>query len=124
MFISYFCYSGELMSTAAKDFRALAGYICGRKVDLSVRVYADHSWDNEIAVNEFKIATSSDPTCLQQQRKSVRSHRLSLDFYTLRRYEDILGADRSTLCRVWLPRMRKFLKSDSLHVLLTFGASQ
>ncbi|KAG0225738.1 hypothetical protein BGW41_004577 [Actinomortierella wolfii] len=114
---------GELTSAAAKDSRTMVEeefglttrYICGRKVDLSVRVYADHTWQNEIAVYEFKTATLSDATCLQQQQKSVRlngailldlerrgvdirhqfpiiaeGRGLALDFYTLRRYEDIL----------------------------------
>jgi hypothetical protein len=148
------------MSIAAKDSRALTEeefglttkYNCGRKVDLSVRVYADHTWQNEIAVYDIKTSTSSNAMCLQQQQKSVRlngailldleqrgvnignyypiiaeGRGLALDFYTLRRYDDVLGAGRSTLCRVWLPsneaQLKQFLKSDSLHVLLAFAVS-
>ncbi|KAG0264777.1 hypothetical protein BGZ95_003525 [Linnemannia exigua] len=48
-----------------------------------------------------------------------------MDSYTLRRYEDVLGAGRSTLVSVWLPsseaQLKRFLKSDSLHMLLAFA---
>ncbi|KAG0010614.1 hypothetical protein BGZ82_003351, partial [Podila clonocystis] len=149
---------GELASVAAKGSRILVEeefgltnkYICGRKVDLSVRVYADHTWQNEIAVYEFKSSSASDAICRQQQQKSVRlngailldleqrgvninnsypivaeGRGLALDLYTLRRYDDVLGAGRSTLSRVWLPshevQLKQFLRSDSLHVLLAFA---
>ncbi|KAG9070416.1 hypothetical protein KI688_009753 [Linnemannia hyalina] len=149
---------GELMSTAAKNCRLLIEdefgqtnkYICGRKVDMSIRVYADHTWDNEICVFEFKSSNASEALCRQQQRKSVRlngailldlekrglditksypviaeGRGLVVDFYTLRRYEDILGAGRSTMSSVWLPshvsQLKPFLKSNSLHVLLEFA---
>ncbi|KAF9123772.1 hypothetical protein BGW39_008709 [Mortierella sp. 14UC] len=125
---------GELVSTAARDCRLLIEdefgptnkYICGRKVDMSIRVYADHTWDNEICVFEFKSTKASDAVCQQQQRKSVRlngailldleggglditksypaiaeGRGLVVDFYTLRRYEDILGAGRSTMSRAY-----------------------
>lgn len=149
---------GELASAAAKDSRVMVEeefgltnkYICGRKVDLSVRVYADHTWQSEIAVYEFKSSNASDAVCRHQQHKSVRlngailldleqrgvnissnypiiaeGRGLALDFYTLRRYDDVLGAGRSTLSRVWLPshevQLKQFLRSDSLHMLLAFA---
>ncbi|KAF9322655.1 hypothetical protein BG006_002169, partial [Podila minutissima] len=120
---------GELASVAAKGSRILVEeefgltnkYICGRKVDLSVRLYADHTWQNEIAVYEFKYSSASDAICRQQQQKFVRlngailldleqrgvninnsypivaeGRGLALDLYTLRRYDDVLGAGRST----------------------------
>ncbi|KAF9417759.1 hypothetical protein BGZ94_009868 [Podila epigama] len=149
---------GELTSTATRrtrlmveeEFGATNRYICGRKVDMSIRVYADHTWENEICVCELKSANASKVVCEQQQRKSVRlngailleleergldicnsypiiaeGRGLVMDFYTLRRYDDILGSGRSTLSDVWLPshesQLKQFLKSDSLHVLLAFA---
>ncbi|KAG9071096.1 hypothetical protein KI688_008639 [Linnemannia hyalina] len=151
---------GELASAAAKDSRVMVKgefgltnkYICGGKVDLSVRVYADHTWQNEIAGYEFKSSNGSDVISRQQQHKSVRLNGailldleqrgvdisnsypiiaegwgLALDFYTLRRYDNVLGAGRTTLSRVWLPshevQLKQFLSSDSLHMLLAFAAS-
>ena len=57
---------------AEEEFGLTNKYICGRKVDLSIRVYADHTWQNEIAVYEFKSSNASDAVCRQQQHKSVR----------------------------------------------------
>lgn len=148
------------MSTAARSCRVMVEeefgttnkYVGGRKVDMSIRIYADHTWENEICVFEFKSTRVSEVICQQQQRKSVRlngailldlekrglniadsypviaeGRGLAMDFYTLRRYEDVLGAGRSTLASVWLPssdaQLKRFLKSDSLHMLLAFAVS-
>ncbi|KAG0249338.1 hypothetical protein DFQ27_000180, partial [Actinomortierella ambigua] len=86
-----------------------------------VRIQVDNQWRSEIAVFEFKQANASQRVCDIQQKKSVRlnaailvdfeargldlSHHypiiaegkgLSMDFYALRRYGDILGAGRAT----------------------------
>src|SRR5690349_14378018 len=111
-----------------KEFGPTTKNVTGRKVDISVRTWMDFNWDKEICVFEFKGANVSDPLCTQQQRKSVRlngavlrdlesqglditkcypiiaeGRGAAMDFYTLRRYEDILGAGRSTSHKVWLP---------------------
>ncbi|KAF9089060.1 hypothetical protein BGX27_002570 [Mortierella sp. AM989] len=123
---------GELGSSATKNARLLVEnefgkttkYVCGRKVDLSVRIYADFSWENEISVYEFKSGTVADESCEQQQRKAVRLNAaillelekqgvditkvfpviaegrgLSMDLYTLRRHGDVLGAGRAVPSR-------------------------
>ncbi|KAF9994445.1 hypothetical protein BGZ80_007806, partial [Entomortierella chlamydospora] len=72
--------TGELGSSATKNARLLVEnefgtttkYVCGRKVDLSVRIFADFSWENEISIYEFKSGTVADDSCEQQQRKAVR----------------------------------------------------
>ncbi|KAG0264778.1 hypothetical protein BGZ95_003526 [Linnemannia exigua] len=71
---------GELVSTAARSCRVMVEeefgttnkYIGGRKVDMSIRIYADHTWENEICVFEFRSTRVSEAICQQQQRKSVR----------------------------------------------------
>lgn len=122
--------------------------MCGRKVDLTIRVMAEGAWTGEIAVFECKLAVP-DSTCTRQLKKSIRlnaailldlerqgldvtrwfpiiaeSRGLVLDFYTLKRYDDILGVGRSTTRRVWLPchpsQLKAFFRSDTLHVLLGF----
>ncbi|KAF9189011.1 hypothetical protein BGZ51_000187 [Haplosporangium sp. Z 767] len=152
---------GELVPSASKscrsmveeEFGSMIKYNPGRKVDMSIRVYVNLTWENEICIFEFKSTRVSDATCQQQQRKSVRlngailldlekrgldiarsypiiaeARGLVMDFYTLRRYDDVLGARRSmpsTSSGVWLPshqaQLKQFLKSDSLHVLLAFA---
>ncbi|KAF9991679.1 hypothetical protein BGZ79_004138, partial [Entomortierella chlamydospora] len=120
--------TGELGSSATKNARLLVEnefgtttkYVCGRKVDLSVRIFADFSWENEISIYEFKSGTVADDSCEQQQRKAVRLNAaillelekqgvditkvfpviaegrgLSMDLYTLRRYGEVLGAGRA-----------------------------
>ncbi|KAF9416615.1 hypothetical protein BGZ76_004620 [Entomortierella beljakovae] len=149
---------GELASSATKDARSLMEsefgltnkYVCGRKVDLSVRMYTDFNWDEEICIFEFKSINVSDELCKQQQRKSVRingailldlekkgvdisrvfpiiaeGRGCTLDLYTLRRYDDVLGAGRSSLSSIWLPsseaQLKPFLRSNSLQMLLAFS---
>ncbi|KAG0018361.1 hypothetical protein BGZ82_000461 [Podila clonocystis] len=71
---------GELASQAAKDVRlhVEAKYgvttknVRGRKVDISVRVFANNTWENEICIFEFKTSKASDLICAKQQLKSVR----------------------------------------------------
>ncbi|KAG0247102.1 hypothetical protein BG011_002001, partial [Mortierella polycephala] len=155
---------GELVSSASKscrsmveeEFGSMIKYNSGRKVDMSIRVFVNLTWENEICIFEFKSTRVSDATCQQQQRKSVRlngailldlekrgldiarsypiiaeARGLVMDFYTLRRYDDVLGAGRSmpsTSSGVWLPshqsQLKQFLKSDSFHVLLAFAVSE
>ncbi|KAF9175266.1 hypothetical protein BGX21_008483 [Mortierella sp. AD011] len=120
----------------------------GRKVDITIRVLAEGAWTGEIAVFECK-PTVSDSICARQLKKSVQlnaailldlerqgldiaqwfpiiaeSRGMALDFYTLKRYDDILGVGRSTARRAWLPshpsQLLAFLRSDTLHVLLGF----
>ncbi|KAG0247680.1 hypothetical protein BG011_001088 [Mortierella polycephala] len=149
--------SGELTSPAARNarrlveeaFGATTKHVGGRKVDLSVRIYSDFSWEKEISIYEFKARTVTDDSCEQQQRKAVRLNAailleleeqgvdvtkvfpviaegrgLSIDLYTLRRYGDVLGAGRAVPQSIWLPahtsQFKQFLRSESLHVLLAF----
>ncbi|KAG0233667.1 hypothetical protein BGW41_001419, partial [Actinomortierella wolfii] len=133
-----------------EEFGSMNKYTSERKVDVSVRAYVDHTWNTEICIFEFKSKDVSDNLCRQQQRKSVRlngailldlekrgldisnsypivaeARGLAISFYTLRRYEDVLGAGRSIPSTVWLPsdasQVKQFLKSDSLHILLAFA---
>lgn len=119
-----------------------------RKVDLTIRVFVDKSWTDEICVFECKPEVS-DLVCQVQQGKSVRlntaillaleekgldivqhypiiaeTRGLSIDFYTLRRYNDIIGCGRATQEKVWLPsgytKLNAFLRSRSFEVLLGF----
>ncbi|KAG0275874.1 hypothetical protein BGZ95_008271 [Linnemannia exigua] len=150
---------GELGSRASRESRSLTESVFGgkmatctssRKVDMTIRVYVDKSWANEICVFECKPEVS-DQVCQVQQGKSVRlntvillaleekglditqchpiiaeTRALSIDFYTLRRYGDVIGAGRSTQEKVWLPseytKLDAFLSSRSFEVLLGFRA--
>ncbi|KAF9944520.1 hypothetical protein BGZ65_011925, partial [Modicella reniformis] len=116
---------GELGSRASRESRSLTERVFGRKtatstnprkVDLTIRVFVEKSWADEICVFECKPEVS-DLICQQQQDKSVRlntaillaleekglditqwhpiiaeTRALSIDFYTLRRYGDVVGA--------------------------------
>ena len=102
-----------------EEFGTTIKYISGRKVNMSIRIYADHTWDNEISVFEFKSTRVSDAICHQQQKKSVRlngaillglekrglniaksyplvaeGRGMAMDLYTLRRYNGVLRAGR------------------------------
>ncbi|KAG0346084.1 hypothetical protein BG005_000945 [Podila minutissima] len=119
-----------------------------RKVDMTIRVFVDKSWADETCVFECKPEVS-DHVCQVQQGKSVRlntaillaleekgldiaqwhhtiaeTRALSIDFYTLRRYGEVIGAGRSTQEKVWLPfgynKLDAFLSSRSFEVLLGF----
>ncbi|KAF9145406.1 hypothetical protein BGX30_009018 [Mortierella sp. GBA39] len=121
----------------------------GRKVDLSIRIQVDNEWKTEIAIFEFKASTSTRQMCEKQQIKSVRLNAaillelekrgldlqhsypivtegrgLGLDFYTLWRYDDILGAGRSIAKGISLPpqvsQLKTFLQSNSIITLLSF----
>ncbi|KAI7823572.1 hypothetical protein BC939DRAFT_160279 [Gamsiella multidivaricata] len=151
---------GELGSRASRESRSLTESVFGgkmatstssRKVDMTIRVFVDKSWADEICVFECKPEVS-DHVCQVQQGKSVRlntaillaleekgldvaqwhpiiaeTRALSIDFYTLRRYGDIIGAGRSTQEKVWLPsgyiKLDAFLSSRSFEVLLGFRAT-
>ncbi|KAF9345756.1 hypothetical protein BGX34_004508, partial [Mortierella sp. NVP85] len=131
------------------EFGATTSTACGRKVDLSIRIQVNNEWKSEIAIFEFKASTSSGNICEKQQKKSVRLNAailleleacgldlqhsypiiaegkgLGLDFYTLRRYDDVLGAGRSTVKGISLPpqvsQLKSFLQSSSILTLLSF----
>jgi hypothetical protein len=134
---------------AKEEFGATNRFICGRKVDMSIRVYANHTWEDEIRVFELKQANASKPLCEQESRKSDRLNAatllgleergldicnsypimeegrgLAMDFYSLRHYDDVLGARLSTFSDVWLPshesQLKQFLKSDSFPCVVGF----
>ncbi|KAF9899454.1 hypothetical protein EC991_008861, partial [Linnemannia zychae] len=115
---------------------------------LGIPIFVDKSWADEICVFECKPEVS-DQVCQMQQGKSVRlntatllnleekgldikqwhpivaeTRALSVDFYTLRRYDDVIGAGRATHEKVWLPsgytKLDAFLSSRSFEVLLGF----
>ncbi|KAF9116217.1 hypothetical protein BGX30_006001, partial [Mortierella sp. GBA39] len=150
---------GELGSRASRESRSLAESVFGskmatstssRRVDLTIRIFVDKSWADEICVFECKPEVS-DLVCQVQQGKSVRlntaillaleekgldialwhpiiaeTRALSVDFYTLRRYGDVVGAGRATQEKVWLPsgytKLDAFLSSRSFEALLGFRA--
>ncbi|KAG0250331.1 hypothetical protein BG011_008422 [Mortierella polycephala] len=149
---------GELASPAAKDVRlhveskygVTTKSMRGRKVDISVRVFANNHWNNEICVFEFKPGTASDVICTGQQLKAVRLNTsvlhdlefkgvdtsknypivaegrgLCLSFYTLKRNGNVITAGRSTNGVVWIPsdvvQLKQFLKSESMQILLNFS---
>ncbi|KAG9072962.1 hypothetical protein KI688_000743 [Linnemannia hyalina] len=120
---------GELGSRASRESFSLTENVFGgktatsissRKVDMTIRVFVDKSWADEICVFEFKPQVS-DHVYQVQQGESVRLNTaillaleekglditqwhpiiaetlaLTFDFYSLRRYGDVIGAGRST----------------------------
>ncbi|ORZ16136.1 hypothetical protein BCR41DRAFT_61176 [Lobosporangium transversale] len=149
---------GELASAAARDVRlyvesthgVTTKSLQGRKVDISVRVFANGHWNNEICIFEFKVGTASESVCAKQQLKAVRLNTailhdlelkgvdtckhypiiaegrgLCLNFYTLKRHGNIIAAGKSTNNVVWIPadlvQLKQFLKSNSMQVLLKFA---
>ncbi|KAF9201511.1 hypothetical protein BGZ49_008242 [Haplosporangium sp. Z 27] len=119
-----------------------------RKVDQTLRVMVDGEWTGEVAIFESKPVVS-DATCEKQHNKSIRlnsailteleSHELdiclwypiiaetraaSVDFYTIRRYEDVLGVGRATIQKCWIPthssQLKVFLRSGTIETLLGF----
>ncbi|KAF8928675.1 hypothetical protein BGZ47_001485, partial [Haplosporangium gracile] len=149
---------GELGSRASRDSRSLAESVFGgkmaissssRKVDLTIRIFVDKSWADEIYVLSVSPKLATYLVCQAQQGNSVHPNTailltleekglditqwypiiaeiraLSIDFYTLRRYGDVIGADRATHEKVWLPsgttKLDAFLSSRSFEVLLGF----
>ncbi|KAG0304985.1 hypothetical protein BGZ98_004745 [Dissophora globulifera] len=122
---------------------------CGRKVDLSIRIKVDNQWRTEIAIFEFKLSTATQEICRRQQKKSVRlnaailleletrgldisksfpviaeGQALSMNFYSLRRFGEVLGAGKSTSKGIFLPsqveHLKAFLESDTIMTLLSF----
>ncbi|KAF9579219.1 hypothetical protein BGW38_004608 [Lunasporangiospora selenospora] len=120
----------------------------GRKVDLTLRVLVDSNWIGEVAVFESKPVVT-DATCVKQQNKSVRlnaailynlesrgldisqwypiiaeTRALAADFYTIKRYEDVLGVGKATKMKCWIPadcsQLKGFLRSESMNILLGF----
>ncbi|KAG0040473.1 hypothetical protein BGZ83_002531 [Gryganskiella cystojenkinii] len=121
---------------------------CGRKVDLSIRIKVDNEWKTEIAAFEFKSSTAGLEICERQQKKSVRlnaaillglearglditksfpviaeGQALHMNFYTLRRFGEVLGAGRSTTNGIFLPSqvedLKSFFQSDTITTLLS-----
>ncbi|KAF9991523.1 hypothetical protein BGZ79_004359 [Entomortierella chlamydospora] len=119
-----------------------------RKVDQTLRVMVDGAWSGEVAIFESKPVVS-DATCEKQHNKSIRlnsailnnleSHGLdicrwypiiaetraaSVDFYTIRKYEDVLGVGRATIKKCWIPthssQLKGFLRSGTMETLLGF----
>ncbi|KAF9089639.1 hypothetical protein BGX27_002432, partial [Mortierella sp. AM989] len=151
---------GELASQAAREVRLYVekkygvtnnngkkAKICGRKVDISLRVYANGHWNNEICMFEFKDGTASDLICLNQQLKAVRINTailhhleykgvdvcehfpliaegrgLFLSIYALKRIGNVIAAGKSTETVAWIPsdliQLKQFLKSSSMQLLL------
>ncbi|KAF9571454.1 hypothetical protein EC968_000549 [Mortierella alpina] len=134
---------------AESKYGSTCSTACGRKVDMSVRIRFDGKWKNEVAIFEFKAAAASRAICERQQKKSVRlnaailydleakgldttksypiigeGQALGLDFYTLRRYGEVLGAGRSTVKGISLPshvdQLKAFFESEVLFILLAF----
>jgi hypothetical protein len=130
------------------EFGSTTSTPCGRKVDLSIRIQLDNGWKTKIAIFEFKASTSTRKMC-EKQQKSVHlnaeilleleargldlqhsfpiiaeSRGLGLDFYTIRRNDDILGAGRSTANGLPLPsqvpQLKIFLQSNGILTLLSF----
>ncbi|KAF9952724.1 hypothetical protein BGZ70_000500 [Mortierella alpina] len=149
---------GELASLAAKTVRlhvegeygVTTKFLRGRKVDISVRVFTNNGWENEICVYEFKAGTASDAVCANQQRKAVRLNTavlhdlehegvnicqhfpiivegrgLCLSFYTIKRTGEVITAGKSTSGLAWIPsdlvQLKQFLKSESMQILLNFA---
>lgn len=152
----FYLNSGELGSKASRESRFLTESTFGhktatstnpRKVDMTIRIFVDKSWADEICIFECKPEVS-DLVCHVNQGKSVRlntaillalekgldiaqwhpiiaeTRTLTVDFYALRRYGDIIGAGRATQEKVWLPsgynKLDAFLSSRTFEVLLGF----
>lgn len=119
-----------------------------RKVDQTLRVMVHGAWSGEVAIFESKPVVS-DATCERQHNKSVRlntailnnfeSHgqdicrwspiiaetrAASADFYTIKKYEDVLGVGRATIQKCWIPtqssQLKGFLRSGTMEALLGF----
>ncbi|KAG0320056.1 hypothetical protein BGZ99_004707 [Dissophora globulifera] len=104
----------------------------------------------DLSIRVLKSSTASYTTCEQQQRKAVRlngailmelkdkgvdveqnflviaeGRGLAVNFYTLRRYGDVLGAGRAISSSIWFPahvsQFKRFLLSDTMHILLAFA---
>ncbi|KAK3805525.1 MAG: hypothetical protein J3Q66DRAFT_407535 [Benniella sp.] len=141
--------SGDARQRTEDAFGSTTSTTSGRKVDLSIRIRVENKWKTEIAIFEFKSSKSTDETCKKQQKKSVRinaailldlesrgldisqsfpiiaeGRALTMDFYTLRRYQDVLGAGKSTSKGISLPsqvdELKAFLQSNTVVTLLSF----
>ncbi|KAG0051491.1 hypothetical protein BGZ90_006743, partial [Linnemannia elongata] len=141
--------STQARQKAESEYGPTSSAACGRKVDMSIRIRFDDNWRHEVAIFEFKATTATQAVCEKQQRKSVRlnaallydleakglditksypiiaeGQALGLDFYALRRYDEILGAGRSTTKGISLPshvdQLKAFFESETLFILLSF----
>ncbi|KAG0058317.1 hypothetical protein BGZ89_001385 [Linnemannia elongata] len=120
--------STQARQKAESEYGPTSSAACGRKVDMSIRIRFDDNWRHEVAIFEFKATTATQAMCEKQQKKSVRlnaallydleakglditksypiiaeGQALGLDFYALRRYDEILGARRSATKGISLP---------------------
>ncbi|KAF9577110.1 hypothetical protein BGW38_007887, partial [Lunasporangiospora selenospora] len=122
---------------------------CDRKEDISIRIRVENQCKTEIAIFEFKSSTATMEICRRQQKKSMRlsaailldleargldisksfpviaeGKALSMNFYTLRRFDDVLGAGRPTRKGIFLPSqvedLKAFLESNTMMTLLAF----
>ncbi|KAF9899018.1 hypothetical protein EC991_009783 [Linnemannia zychae] len=141
--------SAGARQAAAQAYGSTTSTLCGRKIDMSIRIQVRSEWKQDIVIFEFKSSQATKQMLQRQQKKSVRLNAaimidlearglniersypivaegrgLSLDFYTLRRYEDVLGAGRATVKGISLPsqetELRAFLLGDTILTLMTF----
>ncbi|KAF9106560.1 hypothetical protein BGX27_009115 [Mortierella sp. AM989] len=122
---------GELVSKASTSARQPLTS-CGKKVDMSIRIHVDNHWKSEIAIFEFKTSMASPETIRKWQGLNIsRSYpiiaegqALGLNFYTLRRYDDVLGAGKATAKGISLSsqveHLKAFLESDAILTLHAF----
>ncbi|KAF9142731.1 hypothetical protein BGX30_002339, partial [Mortierella sp. GBA39] len=141
--------SASARQAAEQAYGSTTSTPCGRKTDMSIRIQVRNEWKQDIVIFEFKSSQATKQMLQRQQKKSVRLNAaimmdleahglnikrsypivaegqgLSLDFYTLRRYEDVLGAGRATAKGISLPsqvtELRTFLQGDTFSTLMTF----
>ncbi|KAF9321078.1 hypothetical protein BG006_002685 [Podila minutissima] len=141
--------STQARQEAESKYGPTSSTACGRKVDMSIRIRFDDKWRHEVAIFEFKATTATRAVCEKQQKKSVRlnaailhdleakgldisknypiiaeGQALGLDFYALRRYDEVLGAGRSTSKGIALPshvdQLKAFFESETIFTLLAF----
>ncbi|KAF9579439.1 hypothetical protein BGW38_004295 [Lunasporangiospora selenospora] len=141
--------SAKARQEAKSKYGSTCSTPCGRKVDMSIRIRFDGKWQHEVAIFEFKREMATRSVRERQQKKSVRLNAailydleakgldieksypiiaeglgLGLDFYTLRRYNDVLGAGRSTVKGISIPpsvdQLKAFFESETMFILLAF----
>ncbi|KAF9346775.1 hypothetical protein BGX26_001711 [Mortierella sp. AD094] len=139
----------EAQPAIDSNIEATSGYLDDRSANFSLRAYANFNWDTVISVFEFKPSSEVSKMCDNKQRRAVRHNTailldlekrgldtssyfpviaeglgLALNFYTLRRYDDVIGTGRTTSKCAWLPydetSLKEWLLSDSVHILLAF----
>ncbi|KAG0203955.1 hypothetical protein BGX33_008801 [Mortierella sp. NVP41] len=138
--------STQARQKAESKYGSTSSTACGRKVDMLIRIRFDDKWQHEVAIFEFKATTATRAVREKQQKKSVRfnaailydleangldisksypiiaeGQALSLDFYALRRYDEVLGAGRSSTKGISLPshvdQLKAFFESETIFIL-------